>query len=204
VSPLVQVGLLSAAWCALHSFFVSLTWHRLVGRAGPGVQAVNRLVFVLFSTATLLALLVWIHRHPTRLWWDWPPLLVPVRWAGLAAAGLLFWLGARAHDGRAFLGLDQVRSRRGRDARHDPPLSAGGVLARIRHPWYAGALLLFLFCRPFTDVNTVWRGVFFAYTLIGTELEERKLLRQFGQDYADYRRRVPRFFPRLRPRSTPH
>lgn len=48
-------------------------------------------------------------------------------------------------------------------------------------------------------MNAVWRGVFFAYTLIGTELEERKLLRQFGQDYADYRRRVPRFFPRLRP-----
>lgn len=118
---LIQVGLLSAAWCALHSFFVSLTWHRLVARAAPGVQAVNRLAFVLCSTASLLALLVWFHRHPARPLWDWPPALAPVRWAGLAAAGLLFWLGARAHDNRVFLGLAQMRSRKGQTARHDPP-----------------------------------------------------------------------------------
>ena len=54
--------------------------------------------------------------------------------------------------------------------------------------------------KPWTDVNLVWRGIFLAYTLIGTELEERKLLRDIGTPYAEYRSRVPRFFPGLRPR----
>ena len=57
-----------------------------------------------------------------------------------------------------------------------------------------------MFGLPYTDVNLVWRGVFLAYTLLGTELEERKLLKELGSVYADYRRQVPRFFPTLKPR----
>ena len=74
--------------------------------------------------------------------------------------------------------------------------ATGGILAVIRHPWYGGTLLLLVFGLPWTDVNLVWRGVFFAYTLLGCELEERKLLRDLGAPYADYRRRVGRYWPR--------
>jgi protein-S-isoprenylcysteine O-methyltransferase Ste14 len=71
-------------------------------------------------------------------------------------------------------------------------------LAVIRHPWYTGTLILLVFCLPYTDVNLVWRAIFVLYTLIGTELEERKLLKEIGKEYAAYRARVPRFFPHLR------
>ena len=54
---------------------------------------------------------------------------------------------------------------------------------------------MLVFCLPLTDVNLVWRTVFLIYTLVGTELEERKLLTDFGNAYAVYRDRVPRFFP---------
>lgn len=197
---LLEVGLLAAAWCLLHSFFISLTWRRVLDRLPPRVRVWDRLVFVVCSTASLAALMILVHRHPARLLWDWPPLLVPVRWAGLAVAGLLFWLGARAHDGRAFLGLPQLRAAVGPAPSRHPPLRAGGILDRIRHPWYAGTLLLLVFMRPFSDVNLVWRCTFFVYTLVGTQWEERKLLKEFGPAYADYRRRVPRYVPRLGPR----
>ena len=66
----------------------------------------------------------------------------------------------------------------------------------IRHPWYAGTLLLLAFGLPVTDVNLAWRLVLAGYVLVGTELEERKLLADLGPVYAEYRQRVGRFLPR--------
>ncbi len=42
-------------------------------------------------------------------------------------------------------------------------------------------------------MNIVWRRVFILYTLIGTEIEERKLVVELGQHYAEYRHEVRRF-----------
>jgi protein-S-isoprenylcysteine O-methyltransferase Ste14 len=39
------------------------------------------------------------------------------------------------------------------------------------------------------------------YMLIAIELEERDLIRVFGQDYEAYRTRVGKLTPRLRPRA---
>jgi protein-S-isoprenylcysteine O-methyltransferase Ste14 len=36
------------------------------------------------------------------------------------------------------------------------------------------------------------------YLLVGTVLEERRLLQRFGDDYRDYRRVTPAYLPRLR------
>ena len=84
----------------------------------------------------------------------------------------------------------------GREHRN-PPFRSDGILGVIRHPWYTGTILFLVFSLPVTDVNWVWRVVFLLYTIIGTELEERKLLVEIGDQYRDYRRNVPRFFPGL-------
>ncbi|MBK9471385.1 MAG: hypothetical protein IPO18_03755 [bacterium] len=120
------------------------------------------------------------------------------RWLGLAEAAFLFWAGARAYDNRHFLGLAQMRDYAAGRQPAEPPFRAGGILGVIRHPWYSGTLLLLVFMLPWTDVNLAWRGVFLLYTLLGCELEERKLLRDIGAPYAEYRRQVGRYWPRRR------
>ncbi len=37
-----------------------------------------------------------------------------------------------------------------------------------------------------------------AYMLIGSWFEEQKLLRQFGEAYAEYQKKTPAFIPRLK------
>jgi len=73
-----------------------------------------------------------------------------------------------------------------------------GIHRYVRHPLYLGTLLLiwslFLFFPSLG--NFIACGMITLYTLIGIRLEESKLLRQFGQAYADYRRQTPMLIPR--------
>lgn len=192
---LAWVGAVSALWCALHSLLITDRWQRALGRRWPLWPVFGRLVYVAGSAVSLAALGWWLFSLPERPLWGWPGPWAWARGLGLAEAGLLFWLGARAYDGRAFLGLGPLRDYALGRPPPPAPLRRDGILAVIRHPWYAGGLLLCVFCLPFSDVNLVWRSVFFLYTLLGTELEERRLLRERGAEYAEYRRRVPRFCP---------
>jgi protein-S-isoprenylcysteine O-methyltransferase Ste14 len=64
----------------------------------------------------------------------------------------------------------------------------------IRHPWYAGLVLL-LWARDLDIAGLVVSSVLTVYILIGTLLEERKLVHEFGDAYRDYQRRVSMFVP---------
>jgi protein-S-isoprenylcysteine O-methyltransferase Ste14 len=201
--PALQAALATALWCVGHSLFITHRWQAFLRRRAPRVRPWERLVYVAWATLSLGVLVLWLRGLPARPLWDWHgPWQVP-RWAGLGAAGLLFWLGARGYDGRGFLGLRQIRDHRAGRVPRDPPFRTDGILGRVRHPWYTGTLLVLVCGLPFSDVNLAWRGVFVLYTLVGTELEERKLLAELGATYGDYRRRVPRFLPRPRRRRPP-
>ena len=203
MSPPLQAALATAAWCVLHSAFVSHRWRRVVARNLPSYGPWQRLVYVAASTTSFALLAWWVRRLPETPLWDWTGIWRWVRVLGLGEAGVLFWLGARVHDGRSFLGVRQVADHLAGRPEPPPVLRRDGILGVIRHPWYAATLVLLAFCLPVTDVNLAWRGVLAAYVLVGTELEERKLLVEYGAAYADYRRRVPRFLPRLRVRERP-
>jgi methanethiol S-methyltransferase len=195
-APLVAVAAWTAAWCALHSLLATHRWRYLVRRLFPRWHVFSRLVYVAASTLTLAALLAWLHALPQQSLWEWRGFWALARWLGLAEAAFLFWAGLRAYDNRHFLGLAQARDfALGRPAA-DPPFRRDGILGVIRHPWYSATLLLLVFGLPWTDVNLAWRGVFLLYTLVGCELEERKLLREIGPPYAAYRREVGRYWPR--------
>jgi protein-S-isoprenylcysteine O-methyltransferase Ste14 len=42
-----------------------------------------------------------------------------------------------------------------------------------------------------------WNLLFTAYALMGTYFEERDLVKNFGQQYLNYRKQVPGFIPKL-------
>jgi methanethiol S-methyltransferase len=76
----------------------------------------------------------------------------------------------------------------------------GGIHGVVRHPLYAGTLLLiwglFLFF-PFAS-NLIACVIISIYTFIGIKLEEKKLLLQFGKTYELYRQHVPMMIRPLR------
>jgi len=79
-----------------------------------------------------------------------------------------------------------------------PRLVVRGLYRWVRHPLYTAGLV-FLWFTPIMAVNLLALYVGFSlYLVIGAYFEERKLLREFGADYAEYQQRTPMLIPRLR------
>ncbi len=196
MQTLMSVALATALWSFLHSLLITHYWQRWQNEKFPAMEPWSRLIYVVFNTLSLGFLFLWWRSLPQTALWDFEGPWLILRWAGILVALVFFGLGAAAYDNRAFLGFRQVANHLRGISGGQPRFSRRGVLGWVRHPWYTGTLLFFVFCLPVTDVNLVWRGVFLVYTLIGTEMEERKLVVELGQPYVEYRREVGRFFPR--------
>lgn len=79
------------------------------------------------------------------------------------------------------------------------PLVRTGLYARMRHPIYAGGILIFgglAVLRPTAPV-LVASAAGIGWALIQARLEELDLLQRLPA-YREYMRQVPRFFPRFR------
>jgi protein-S-isoprenylcysteine O-methyltransferase Ste14 len=69
----------------------------------------------------------------------------------------------------------------------------------VRHPLYTATLLFIwsiFFCRP-TLSNLISCICITVYTIIGIYFEERKLIKDFGDSYIQYRNKTPMLIPKL-------
>jgi protein-S-isoprenylcysteine O-methyltransferase Ste14 len=78
-------------------------------------------------------------------------------------------------------------------------LEQGGMHAVVRHPLYAGTLLFVwgvFVASPYMN-HLVTCVCITVYTLIGMHFEERKLVKEYGEAYRIYQKKVPALIPRL-------
>jgi protein-S-isoprenylcysteine O-methyltransferase Ste14 len=65
----------------------------------------------------------------------------------------------------------------------------------VRHPQYFFSLVL-VWCHPDWTIDRLLFNVLLTvWVVLGTILEERDLVREFGEDYVRYRRHVPILVP---------
>lgn len=191
-----RVVLAWAAFAAFHSLTVSEAYERLARRVmgGAAFAAWHRLLFTAFSCAALAGVALYVRSLP-----DGPLYAVrgPARWLlhALQAAGGALLLGT-PWDVLEFVGIRQVMRRRG-----SSPADGGSRLhtekayALVRHPLYAGISMILLAHPVQTRNSLASAAAVVLYFYIGTFLEERRMVRTFGDAYRAYRREVPRFFP---------
>jgi protein-S-isoprenylcysteine O-methyltransferase Ste14 len=196
-STLVSYLLLALAWSAygaVHSAMISETATGfLKRRLGAGFRF-YRVAFNLVALVLLVPLVSYSQALNTAPILRWQGPWLAVRYALVVLAVLLFAAGGRHYSLRQFLGISQLRGASAGGLASGGGIDARGVLGVIRHPWYTGVVLL-LWARDLDVASFVTSGVLTAYILVGTLLEERKLVHEFGDAYRDYQRRVSMFVP---------
>lgn len=145
-------------------------------------------------------LVAWATLSIPYSWWlekrfAWHPLLV-VAALGLMVADIwLIYQAERRAGWRVLVGLPELQPWDSVGS-----VVSGGIYDRVRHPRYLGMILSWWAAVLLSGATRllVLVLVFMGLALLVVELEERELLACLGPAYADYRRRVPRFIPRLR------
>jgi poly(3-hydroxybutyrate) depolymerase/protein-S-isoprenylcysteine O-methyltransferase Ste14 len=189
--------LLIAAFGLQHSIMARPGFKRAWTRLVP--PSIERSVYVLISSAgTLLLCAAW--RPIPQVVWSAAAGIESVLWWGGFAAGFVVLIAASFQiDHFELLGLKQTWSAlRGRPCAR-PAFSVRGLYKLVRHPIYVGWLLLFSAAPRMTVGHLLLAAGMTVYVLVAMTVEERDLVRDHGDAYLGYRKRVPALLPRLVP-----
>lgn len=183
-----------ALWGLVHSVVASHGFKDFLRRTlGDGFMKFYRLLYNIFavvSIAPVLYLMVVLSDQELyRIPSPWSYLML----AGQGISALLLFVAVLQTDVLSFVGLRQLveEEKPGR-------LVTGGLYRLVRHPLYTFSLAI-LWLSSTVSLNSFIVYVSFTiYILVGIYFEERKLLREFGEEYASYRSVTPMLIPGLK------
>jgi len=183
-----------ALWGFVHSLVASFGFKDFLHRTlGDGFMKFYRLLYNIFAVVSIAPVLYLSAVLPDRELYR-----IPAPWSYLMLAGqgisALFLLVAVVQtDVFSFAGLRQLV-----EEEKTGKLVTGGLYRIVRHPLYTFSLLMLWFSTTVTVNSFIIYVSFTVYILIGIFFEERKLLREFGQEYASYRSVTPMLIPGLK------
>jgi protein-S-isoprenylcysteine O-methyltransferase Ste14 len=95
------------------------------------------------------------------------------------------------------LGIRQIKSGKSHSTLSESgDIDTSGILSLTRHPWYLATLILvWTYFREMYVSTLIVNIILTIYLIIGTILEERKLIIELGDSYRDYMNRVSMLFP---------
>ena len=180
---LITVPATLIAWLLLHSL-VSY-WLRL-GSTGS--------MLIITASTVMVMVGMYLVRNPllhVRFGFRWPLACVScILLAGSSYLNILVY--RRAPKAMAF-GLSEI-------SRDEPgSLVEDGVYSHMRHPRFVAMTLAIAAMAMLTNylmLYLLW-GVYVVMIFFIAVLEERELTTRFGARYLEYKKRVPRFVPRL-------
>ncbi|HLO29085.1 MAG TPA: isoprenylcysteine carboxylmethyltransferase family protein [Anaerolineales bacterium] len=183
-----------ALWGILHSLLASLSFKDFLGRAfGNELMKFYRLLYNLFAVVSIAPVLYLMVTLPNKSLYH-----VPAPWNYLMLAGqgisvLLLFAAALQTDLLAFAGLRQLI-----EGEKKSELVISGLYRFVRHPLYTFSLLI-LWLSPSVSVNSfIVSMALTIYVFIGILFEESKLVREFGQEYLQYKSVTPALIPGLK------
>jgi len=182
------------AYCTLHSAMISETATGFLKRRLGDSFRFYRLFFNAIAVLTLVPVLWYSHslRQEAIVRWEGAWLLP--QYLLLACGILLVVAGGRHYSLGQFVGIAQLRGASSGGLSTGGGIDSSGVLGLVRHPWYTAVVLL-LWAADLDMAALVGNGVLTVYIVVGTLLEERKLVHEFGDAYRSYQRRVSMFVP---------
>ncbi len=169
-----------------HSGMARRSFKNVLTRWAP--THLERSVYVASAGLTTIALTLCWQPLPGSLLWHGPIWIVGI--SLIAAFGLVGCCATVNHA--AYFGLTQAWTG---NVNTRWPLQMNGPYRYVRHPLMVGVLIA-IWAQPIMPPELCMMNVgMTVYILIALRLEERDLLREFGEEYEKYQRKVPALIP---------
>lgn len=198
ISSAIVMGAYFALFAIVHSFLTDPRFKRRArGALGKDFDRWQRLAYNLLALLMMLPFLFIMIFLPDRILYA-----VPAPWSWLMAGGqilaALALLQTIRQTGVSYLlGLSQLRGASG------PASGEGGLVTdcfycHIRNPLYFFAAVFLWLSSLMTENLLAFNILAMIYFYLGARHEERSLKEEFGQEYEEYKKKVPMFLPRPR------
>jgi protein-S-isoprenylcysteine O-methyltransferase Ste14 len=197
------LALLWIAYCFQHSYLISIGFTGLMKRKLKKYYAFYRLFYVIISFVLLIPVIYYGNNLKSEVIIHWNEPWNYLRFFLILASLLMFVkVFFIDYDSLSFMGIRQITGfRRKTEDPYKKGISRSGFLGIVRHPMYLAAIIL-LWCNTFRISDIVVNVVLTGYFIIGTKLEEKKLVMEFGQEYISYQNEVPMLIPFLKFKRT--
>jgi protein-S-isoprenylcysteine O-methyltransferase Ste14 len=166
-------------------------WTRIVP------EPLERSVYVLTASLVLILLFWFWHPIPAPIWSVSNPMLVYLLWGLFGLGWLIVLLSTFLLNHFELFGLQQVWHGAGGRPAAPPEFRTPLFYKRVRHPLYSGFILAFWAIPAMSAGHLLLSAGMTVYILIAIRHEERDLVRLFGIQYQEYRRRAGMLLPKL-------
>lgn len=191
----IYIGLIWAAYCAIHSYLISIRFTEIMKQWLKDYYAFYRLFYVIISFIILIPVVHYTHLWASPDFISYGFIINIIRYSLMAVAVFIFIKAFLIdYDILTFAGIRQMLQFRKPVKQGQGDIKKTGLLGIVRHPLYLG-VILFIWCNTFSITDMVINSVLTAYIFIGTLLEERKLILEFGESYIQYKKEVPMIIP---------
>ena len=190
---MIWIVLSIAVWGVIHSIMASTKIKEFLRSAlGERVMVAYRFAYNVFSLLTFAPIYFLVLILPDHKLYSVSAPWMYVMFAGQGLSAILLLFSFLQTGPLSFVGLSQFW-----EGEKPSALVTGGMYRLVRHPLYLFSLL-FLWLSPSMSVNNfVFYLAITVYIFIGAYFEERKLLREFGASYAEYKSSTPMMIPGL-------
>ena len=190
------VSMLWISYCVLHSFLISVSFTKYVSNLLKDYYSFYRLFYVLVSVVLLIPLINYTADIDRTIIISYEiPWSIIRNICMYGSLLMFFWAFFFSYDPLSFFGIRQILNFKRSDEKNSAiDIKQKGLLGVVRHPMYL-ALIIYLWMQTFRVVDIIVNTILTIYVVIGTLLEEKKLINEFGESYKQYQKRVPMLIP---------
>jgi len=181
------------AYCVLHSLLASTGVKLWLQKRMKNSYRYYRVEYTLFSFLGLVGILIYQFSMQSELVFIPPIFLRSIGYLMLAGGAtimlMMIWKYFMQLSGVRWLFRQEVKSK----------LEVSGLHRFVRHPLYLGTFLFIWgwFILSPSISFLISNGIITIYTLIALKFEEQKLIEVFGDEYIQYRKKVPSLIPKI-------
>jgi methanethiol S-methyltransferase len=191
----IILGIVLIIWCVIHSVMIDNKFIKLIENKFKSYIRYYRLFYNITATISLMPILMFAHSLPKLIYFEWDGYFFILQVSLILISLVIFIAGSRNYDFLQFMGIQQIIYKSvHKSLSKSGDLKTEGILSITRHPWYT-AFLIILWAREINTTSLVVNFIFSIYLVVGTYLEEQKLIVEFGEPYIKYQQNVSMLLP---------